>query len=183
MNYPYDFQIMYSKRIVVTSDTLLTWLIFSCRWLPANLRDSRYVWLPLTMDGPFAPGSSSGLKLQRVSIHWADKWKLPQGWKTSRPWAPSCRRLIRLEKLHRLAPIVMALLTLFCVSSLLLKNWKKSREWISCAFTWEELASDLMAMQASLLNFDMELHRIATCLQTRSLQSLVCSWKPISRLT
>jgi len=53
------------------------------RWRPADLRDSRYVWLPLTMDGPADEPSDDEFEFPlwlRVSIHWYEKWKLPEGW-------------------------------------------------------------------------------------------------------
>uniref|UniRef100_M1AIA4 Beta-glucanase n=1 Tax=Solanum tuberosum TaxID=4113 RepID=M1AIA4_SOLTU len=50
------------------------------RWNPADLKDSRYVWLPLTVGRPFdhRPEYSFGLPLwSRVSIYWHKKWRLP----------------------------------------------------------------------------------------------------------
>ncbi|OWM82097.1 uncharacterized protein LOC116208497 [Punica granatum] len=54
------------------------------RWNPPDLRDSRYVWLPLVVGGaadlPFE--YSFGFPLwSRVSIYWHRKWKLPDVWK------------------------------------------------------------------------------------------------------
>lgn len=63
-----------------------TFIFMGDRWLPSDLRDSRYVWLPLTMNGPLYQGVSTDIhfpQLQRVSIRWADEWKLPQGWNNS----------------------------------------------------------------------------------------------------
>lgn len=72
---------------------LLIWKItFVCRWRPANLRDSRYIWLPLTMDGPVDQPIDKSFKFppwQRVSIHWQNRWKLPPGWDI-----PQRRRLL-----------------------------------------------------------------------------------------
>ncbi|KAJ7531416.1 hypothetical protein O6H91_14G043000 [Diphasiastrum complanatum] len=53
------------------------------RWNPYDLRDSRYVWLPLTMDGPADEPLEDVFEFplwSRVSIHWYQKWKLPQDW-------------------------------------------------------------------------------------------------------
>ncbi|KAG5614553.1 hypothetical protein H5410_014377 [Solanum commersonii] len=50
------------------------------RWNPADLKDSRYVWLPLTVGRPLdhRPEYSFGLPLwSRVSIYWHKKWRLP----------------------------------------------------------------------------------------------------------
>ncbi|XP_022895362.1 uncharacterized protein LOC111409545 isoform X2 [Olea europaea var. sylvestris] len=51
------------------------------RWNPANLRDSRYVWLPLTVGGaanqqPLEYNFGSPL-WSRVSIYWHKRWRLP----------------------------------------------------------------------------------------------------------
>lgn len=55
------------------------------RWNPSELRDSRYVWLPLIVDGhedqAFQYGFDNKL-WPRVSIYWHKKWKLPLGWNT-----------------------------------------------------------------------------------------------------
>ncbi|ONK76359.1 uncharacterized protein A4U43_C03F26870 [Asparagus officinalis] len=55
------------------------------RWNPPELRDSRYVWLPLTVGGladePLE--YNFGFPLwSRVSIYWHKRWRLPQGWRT-----------------------------------------------------------------------------------------------------
>lgn len=58
-------------------------LFMADRWRPSNLRDSRYVWLPLSMDGPADEPSEEDFLFpmwSRVSIHYHDKWKLPAGW-------------------------------------------------------------------------------------------------------
>lgn len=50
------------------------------RWNPADLRDSRYVWLPLVVGGPADQPleSSFGFPMwSRVSIYWHSKWHLP----------------------------------------------------------------------------------------------------------
>ncbi|KAK4799570.1 hypothetical protein SAY86_024935 [Trapa natans] len=54
------------------------------RWNPPDLRDSRYVWLPLVVGGaadmPFE--YSFGFPpWSRVSIYWHRKWKLPDEWR------------------------------------------------------------------------------------------------------
>ncbi|KAJ3673956.1 hypothetical protein LUZ60_005948 [Juncus effusus] len=54
------------------------------RWNPANLKDSRYVWLPLMVGGlsdePLE--YSFGFALwPRVSIYWHKRWRLPDGWR------------------------------------------------------------------------------------------------------
>ncbi|TKY55611.1 hydrolase protein [Spatholobus suberectus] len=62
-----------------------SFIFMADRWNPADLRDSRYVWLPLIVEGPAdqVPEYSSGLPLwSRVSIYWHRKWRLPQGWST-----------------------------------------------------------------------------------------------------
>ncbi|RDY07288.1 hypothetical protein CR513_08617, partial [Mucuna pruriens] len=62
-----------------------SFIFMADRWNPADLRDSRYVWLPLIVEGPAdqALEYSSGLPLwSRVSIYWHRKWRLPQGWST-----------------------------------------------------------------------------------------------------
>lgn len=50
------------------------------RWNPADLRDSRYVWLPLTVGRPLDRPIeyNFGFPLwSRVSIYWHKKWRLP----------------------------------------------------------------------------------------------------------
>ncbi|KAK4341111.1 hypothetical protein RND71_039612 [Anisodus tanguticus] len=50
------------------------------RWNPADLKDSRYVWLPLTVGRPLdhPPEYDFGSPLwSRVSIYWHKKWRLP----------------------------------------------------------------------------------------------------------
>lgn len=52
------------------------------RWNPADLRDSRYVWLPLTVRGPVDQplDYNFGFPLwSRVSVYWHKKWRLPYG--------------------------------------------------------------------------------------------------------
>lgn len=58
------------------------------RWNPAELRDSRYVWLPLTMDGPADEPLEDDFEFplwSRVSISWHKQWKLPEGWNSPLP--------------------------------------------------------------------------------------------------
>ncbi|KAI3785137.1 hypothetical protein L1987_44250 [Smallanthus sonchifolius] len=53
------------------------------RWNPADLRDSRYVWLPLLVGGPVDRplDYSFGFPLwPRVSVYWHKRWKLPYKW-------------------------------------------------------------------------------------------------------
>lgn len=72
--------------IVLTLQPELTVIVMTYdinRWRPADLGDSRYVWLPLTVDGPADEPSDDDFEFpqwQRVSIHWFDKWSLPEGW-------------------------------------------------------------------------------------------------------
>ncbi|VVB18187.1 unnamed protein product [Arabis nemorensis] len=50
------------------------------RWNPADLRDSRYVWLPLVIGGPADQPLESNFGFpmwSRVSIYWHSKWHLP----------------------------------------------------------------------------------------------------------
>ncbi|KAB2094523.1 hypothetical protein ES319_A02G165100v1 [Gossypium barbadense] len=64
-----------------------SYIFMADRWNPAELRNSRYVWLPLIVGGPpdrpleynfgFPPWP-------RVSIYWHKKWRLPPSWKVSK---------------------------------------------------------------------------------------------------
>lgn len=57
------------------------------RWNPADLRDSRYVWLPLTVAGPVDQPLeyNFGFPLwSRVSIYWHKRWRLPYTWREQR---------------------------------------------------------------------------------------------------
>ncbi|CAL4960163.1 unnamed protein product [Urochloa decumbens] len=61
-----------------------TFIFMADRWSPSNLRDSRYVWLPLFIGGladePL--DYSFGFPLwSRVSIYWHKKWRLPESWR------------------------------------------------------------------------------------------------------
>ncbi|KAJ1697458.1 hypothetical protein LUZ63_005970 [Rhynchospora breviuscula] len=61
-----------------------SFIFMADRWNPSNLRDSRYVWLPLKVgslaDEPM--DYSFGFPLwSRVSIFWHKRWRLPEGWK------------------------------------------------------------------------------------------------------
>ncbi|KAH0903009.1 hypothetical protein HID58_042512 [Brassica napus] len=50
------------------------------RWNPADLRDSRYLWLPLIVGGPADRPleSSFGFPMwSRVSVYWHRQWRLP----------------------------------------------------------------------------------------------------------
>ncbi|XP_038996872.1 uncharacterized protein LOC120121617 [Hibiscus syriacus] len=58
-----------------------SYVFMADRWNPAQLNDSRYVWLPLTVGDPAGPfefdfGFPSW---PRVSIYWHQKWRLPLG--------------------------------------------------------------------------------------------------------
>ncbi|KAH9621202.1 hypothetical protein KSS87_013428 [Heliosperma pusillum] len=58
-------------------------LFMADRWNPADLRDSRYVWLPLNVAGPADQplDYEFGFPMfSRVSIYWHRKWKLPYKW-------------------------------------------------------------------------------------------------------
>lgn len=69
------------------------WVYFNsfnldCRWRPANLADSRYVWLVLTMGASAVPIDDAEFSFKfpqckQVQIPWAEKWKLPEDWKGS----------------------------------------------------------------------------------------------------
>lgn len=65
-----------------------TFIFMADRWSPAELRDSRYVWLPLTMDGPADEPLEDDFEFpiwSRVSIYWHKQWKLPEGWNSPLP--------------------------------------------------------------------------------------------------
>ncbi|XP_024025456.1 uncharacterized protein LOC112092763 isoform X1 [Morus notabilis] len=60
-----------------------TFIFMADRWNPADLRDSRYVWLPLIVGGPVDRplDYNFGFPLwSRVSIFWHRRWRLPPGW-------------------------------------------------------------------------------------------------------
>ncbi|KAL0384150.1 UNVERIFIED_CONTAM: hypothetical protein Sradi_2809300 [Sesamum radiatum] len=55
-----------------------SFIFMADRWNPADLRDSRYVWLPLTVRA--RNQRYTGLPLwSRVSIFWHKKWRIPLG--------------------------------------------------------------------------------------------------------
>uniref|UniRef100_A0A0D6R0A7 Uncharacterized protein n=1 Tax=Araucaria cunninghamii TaxID=56994 RepID=A0A0D6R0A7_ARACU len=65
-----------------------TFIFMADRWNPPDLRNSRYVWLPLIVDGP----AEEPLEYEfgfpvwsRVSIYWHKRWKLPEGWNLPLP--------------------------------------------------------------------------------------------------
>lgn len=63
-----------------------TFIFMADRWNPSDLRDSRYVWLPLSIGGlaDEALDYSFGFpSWSRVSIYWHRKWQLPEGWRKS----------------------------------------------------------------------------------------------------
>ncbi|CAA6667417.1 unnamed protein product [Spirodela intermedia] len=61
------------------------WFIFMAdRWNPSDLRDSRYVWLPVGVGGAADEPLeySFGFPLwSRVSVYWHSRWRLPEGWR------------------------------------------------------------------------------------------------------
>ncbi|XP_072992537.1 uncharacterized protein [Typha latifolia] len=61
-----------------------SFIFMADRWNPSDLRDSRYVWLPLAIGGVADDPLeySFGFPLwSRVSIYWHRKWCLPEGWR------------------------------------------------------------------------------------------------------
>lgn len=63
-----------------------SFIFMADRWNPADLRDSRYVWLPLIVAGPADQPLEYNFEFplwSRVSIFWHRKWRLPLGWKGS----------------------------------------------------------------------------------------------------
>jgi hypothetical protein len=63
-----------------------SFIFMADRWNPSNLRDSRYVWLPLTVGG--VPDEAADYSFifpvwSRVSIYWHKQWRLPKGWRDS----------------------------------------------------------------------------------------------------
>ncbi|MBA0780513.1 hypothetical protein Gotri_004606 [Gossypium trilobum] len=60
-----------------------SYIFMADRWNPAELNDSRYVWLPLAIGGRSLESNSSGSQSPwpRVSIHWHKKWRLPLSWR------------------------------------------------------------------------------------------------------
>lgn len=63
-----------------------TFLFMGDRWKPSDLRDSRYVWLPLSMEGPVNEPLDEEFEFpvwQGVSIRWHRRWKLSVEWESS----------------------------------------------------------------------------------------------------
>ncbi|CAM6087982.1 unnamed protein product [Calypogeia fissa] len=63
-----------------------TFLFMADRWKPPDLKDSRYVWLPLIMDGPVNEPVEEEFDFpiwQRVEVSWHRRWKLKLGWDNS----------------------------------------------------------------------------------------------------
>ncbi|KAK1323402.1 hypothetical protein QJS10_CPA02g00392 [Acorus calamus] len=61
-----------------------SFIFMADRWNPAELRDSRYVWLPLTVGGLVDEPLEYNFGFpvwSRVSVFWHRKWKLPDGWR------------------------------------------------------------------------------------------------------
>ncbi|XP_078442204.1 uncharacterized protein LOC144711924 [Wolffia australiana] len=60
------------------------WFVFIAdRWNVADLRDSRYVWLPLRVGGAVDELLENRFRFpvwSRVSVFWHRHWQLPQGW-------------------------------------------------------------------------------------------------------
>ncbi|KAI3934615.1 hypothetical protein MKW92_024806 [Papaver armeniacum] len=57
-----------------------SFIFMADRWNPADLKDSRYVWLPLTVGGAADEPLEYSFRFplwSRVSIYWHRKWKLP----------------------------------------------------------------------------------------------------------
>ncbi|RZS05888.1 hypothetical protein BHM03_00036452 [Ensete ventricosum] len=55
------------------------------RWNPSELKDSRYLWLPLTVGGLADEPLEYNFGFphwSRVSIYWHKRWRLPEGWRT-----------------------------------------------------------------------------------------------------
>ncbi|KAK4346668.1 hypothetical protein RND71_033007 [Anisodus tanguticus] len=60
-----------------------SFIFMADRWNPADLRDSRYVWLPLRVAGPVDQPLeyNFGFPLwSRVSVYWHKRWRLPYRW-------------------------------------------------------------------------------------------------------
>ncbi|XP_054808079.1 uncharacterized protein LOC129310291 isoform X2 [Prosopis cineraria] len=61
-----------------------SFIFMADRWNPADLRDSRYVWLPLIVAGPADQPLEYNFEFplwSRVSIFWHRRWRLPLGWR------------------------------------------------------------------------------------------------------
>ncbi|CAL5372748.1 unnamed protein product [Camellia sinensis] len=64
-----------------------SFIFMADRWNPVDLRDSRYVWLPLTVRGAADRplDYNFGFPLwSRVSIYWHKKWRLPYRWSVTK---------------------------------------------------------------------------------------------------
>ncbi|KAK8673091.1 hypothetical protein V6N13_111447 [Hibiscus sabdariffa] len=70
-----------STFVIPLPGTPGSYVFMADRWNPAQLNDSRYVWLPLTVGDPDG-GSFEFPSLPRVSIYWHQKWRLPLGWRS-----------------------------------------------------------------------------------------------------
>ncbi|KAL1333300.1 hypothetical protein HN51_062102 [Arachis hypogaea] len=63
-----------------------SFIFMADRWNPVDLRDSRYVWLPLIVAGPVDQPLEYSFEFplwSRISIYWHRQWRLPQGWSIS----------------------------------------------------------------------------------------------------
>jgi beta-xylosidase len=56
-----------STHVLPVHDQPGTFILMLDRWNPTNLRDSRYVWLPIEIDG------------DQLRVRWRDRWSLPKG--------------------------------------------------------------------------------------------------------
>ncbi|CAI9104413.1 OLC1v1003078C1 [Oldenlandia corymbosa var. corymbosa] len=54
-----------------------TFVFLADRWKPEDLRDSRYVWLPLTVEQEAYSESPGDPVIPEVSIYWHKRWKIP----------------------------------------------------------------------------------------------------------
>ncbi|URD76247.1 Glycosyl hydrolase family protein 43 [Musa troglodytarum] len=62
-----------------------SFIFMADRWNPSELKDSRYLWLPLTVGGLADEPLEYNFGFphwSRVSIYWHKRWRLPEGWRT-----------------------------------------------------------------------------------------------------
>ncbi|KAH7566702.1 hypothetical protein JRO89_XS08G0218800 [Xanthoceras sorbifolium] len=72
-----------STYVIPLSGLPGSYIFMADRWNPADLRESRYIWLPLIVGGPADRPLeyNFGFPLwSRVSIYWHKKWRLPPRW-------------------------------------------------------------------------------------------------------
>ncbi|KAI0493169.1 hypothetical protein KFK09_027445 [Dendrobium nobile] len=75
-----------STFIVPLSGLPGVFIFMADRWNPADLRDSRYVWLPLTVGGVVDEPLEYNFGFpvwSKVSIFWHRRWRLPNWWRTA----------------------------------------------------------------------------------------------------